>query len=102
MNLYELKKAMESDATVENEKLKKEIEELKKGYETKIKQLEIDNKALEDDCRALSNRCWINNSLTAGGTMCYFCELHGYKCEHEVSFHEKVRFAKMHMKEESK
>lgn len=98
MNLYEFKKSLESDATVENEKLKKEIEDLKKKYEAKIKQLEINNKALDDDCRALSNRCWVNNSLMAGGTMCYFCSLGSFRCPHEIDLDKKIKFVKKEMK----
>ena len=94
MNLYELKKTLESEASIENEKLKKDIECLKKVSDDKIKQLENEIEDLKSDCKALSNRCWAYSSLIEGGPMCYFCGLKKYKCAHSVSFRDKIKFAK--------
>lgn len=95
MNLDEFRKAMESDATVENERLKRELavverryHEMFEGYTTRIQKL-------NSDCRALSNRCF---ALTHG-TMCVFCELSDYRCEHAMSIDDKIKAAKKLMEE---
>lgn len=84
MNLEEFRKSLESDATIENKKLKVEIENLTQ-----------EKNALLDDCKALSNRCFV---LTRG-TMCVFCQLRGFRCEHTLSFYEKVITAKKLMED---
>lgn len=95
MNLDEFRKAMESDATVENERLKRELavvekryREMSDGYTAKIQKL-------NSDCRALANRCF---ALTHGA-MCVFCELSDYRCEHAMSIDDKVKAAKKLMEE---
>lgn len=77
MNIDELRKAISSEATEENEKLKAE------------------NQRLLADCEALSNRCF---ALTKGVT-CVFCELNSFKCKHAMNFDQKVKAAKNMMKE---
>ena len=95
MNLDELRKAMASDATKENERLKSETNLLRK----KLSDLENDyaelKKFLNDDCRALANRCF---TLTRG-TMCCFCELNEFKCQHALNYDQKIRMAKKLMEE---
>lgn len=86
MNLEEFRKALESDATVENEKLKTEVENLKKQLQCERSKHSQEKTALLDDCRALSNRCFV---LTRGA-MCAFCQLSGFKCKRELSFDEKI------------
>lgn len=86
MNLEEFRKSLESDATIENKKLKVEIENLKKQLQRETSEHSQEKNALLDDCRALSNRCFV---LTRGA-MCAFCQLSGFKCEHALSFDEKV------------
>lgn len=87
MNLNELREAIASDATKENASLKEEnaslkeenarlrqmVENLKRNYTS-------DTADLKDDLRALSNRCF---ALTHG-TMCCFCELSRYRCQHST------------------
>lgn len=90
MNLNELREAMASDATKENEKLKAEIEELKSKYKRTVKEANEVRGRLLDDCRALSNRCF---ALTKG-SMCVFCELSEYHCKSALSFEEKILQAK--------
>ena len=95
MNLDELRKAMASDATKENERLKSETKLLRK----QLSDLENDyaeiKKFLNDDCRALANRCF---TLTQG-TMCCFCELNEFRCQHALSDDQKIRIAKKLMEE---
>ena len=90
MNLEEFKKAMETDATIENEQLKMELSEQKKAYERELEYLRSKNSALADDCRGLSNRCYV---LTKG-MMCVYCVLDGYACEHALSYKEKLAIAR--------
>lgn len=95
MNLNELREAMASDATKENERLKSETNLLRK----QLSDLENDyagiKKSLNDDCRALANRCF---TLTQG-TMCCFCELNEFKCQHSMNYDQKIRIAKKLMEE---
>ena len=95
MNLNELREAMASDATKENERLKSETKLLRK----QLSDLENDyaelKKSLNDDCRALANRCF---TLTKG-TMCCFCELNNFRCQHALNYDQKIRMAKKLMEE---
>ena len=95
MNLNELREAMASDATKENERLKSETNLLRK----QLSDLENDyaelKKSLNDDCRALANRCF---TLTRG-TMCCFCELNEFRCQHALNDDQKIKIAKKLMKE---
>lgn len=87
MNLDELRQAMASDATKENERLKREVNLLRE----QLRDLKSDHKALEKflihDCQALANRCW---ALTLG-TMCCFCELDAFKCPRTMNIEEKSK-----------
>lgn len=87
MNLNELREAMASDATKENEELKREIESLKKRYHEDTVYLRSCYAAQLEELRALANRCW---ALTHG-TMCCFCGLDVFKCSHSMSFVDKLR-----------
>ena len=95
MNLNELREAMASDATKENERLKSETNLLRK----QLSDLENDyvklKKSLNDDCRALANRCF---TLTHG-TMCCFCELNNFRCQHALNYDQKIRITKKLMEE---
>ena len=95
MNLNELREAMASDATKENERLKSETNLIRK----QLSELENDyaelKKSLNDDCRALANRCF---TLTQG-TMCYFCDLNEFRCQHALNYDQKIRIAKKLMEE---
>lgn len=87
MNLNELHEAMASDATKENEELKREIESLKKRYHEDTTYLRSCYAAQLEELRALANRCW---ALTHG-TMCCFCGLDVFKCSHSMNFVDKLR-----------
>lgn len=95
MNLDEFRKAMESDATVENERLKRELAVVEKRYREMSDGYTARIQKLNSDCRALSNRCF---ALTHGA-MCVFCELSDYCCEHAMSIDDKVKAAKKLMEE---
>lgn len=94
MNLEELKKELSSDATEENEKLKKQLSDLQAKYHKKFSKLENENDLLKESCRALCNRCF---TLTKGVT-CLFCAL-DYPCPHMPGFEEKVDMARKLRKE---
>ena len=97
MNLEELRKSMESDATIENKKLKAEVDRLKKQIKKERDEHTNTKSSLLDDCRVLANRCY---ALTMG-TMCCFCELGAYRCPQALSFDQKIAAART-MMEESK
>ena len=90
MNLDEFRKAMESDATVENERLKRDLADVEKRYHEMFEGYTTRIQKLNSDCRALANRCF---SLTHGA-MCVFCELGDYRCEQAMSIDDKVKAAK--------
>ena len=95
MNLEKFRKAMESDATVENERLKRDIAEVEKRYREMSEEYTDRIQRLNSDCQALANRCF---SLTHGA-MCVFCELSDYRCKHAMSIDNKVKAAKKLMEE---
>ena len=97
MNLDEFRKAMESDATVENERLKRDLADVEKRYHEMFEDYMTRIQKLNNDCRALANRCF---ALTQGA-MCVFCELSDYRCEHAMSIDNKVKAAKKLMEESS-
>lgn len=93
MNLYEFREALRSEATDENEKLKKELQNLKKQYCKEIKRLRAELELYQDDCRVLSNRCFALTGLASGiDFMCYHCKLNGYHCEHVKTIDDKIAF----------
>ena len=96
MNLDEFRKAMESDATVENERLKRDLADVEKRYHEMFEVYTTRIQKLNSDCRALANRCF---ALTRG-TMCVFCELSDYCCKYAMSIDDKVKAAKK-LKEET-
>ena len=79
LSLDEFKNAISSDATMENEKLKKELIKLKSNTSKQIEGLTEDNKLYKDQCRALGNRCYVFTQ----GTMCLNCNVEA--CEHMPS-----------------
>ena len=95
MNLDELRQAMASDATIENERLKNEIKLLREQLQDTKSEYEKFKKYVTNDCRALANRCW---TLT-GGTMCCFCSLNEFKCPHSWSDEKKIEAAKIMRRE---
>ena len=97
MNLDEFRKAMESDATVENDRLKRDLADVEKSYRDMSEGYTNRIQRLNSDCRALANRCF---ALTHG-TMCVFCELSDYRCKHAMSIDDRVKTAKKLMEETS-
>ena len=95
MNLDEFRKAMESDATVENERLKRDLADVEKRYKEMSEEYTDRIQRLNSDCRALANRCF---ALTHG-EICVFCELSDYCCKHAMSIDYKVKAAKKLMEE---
>ena len=95
MNLDEFRKAMESEATVENERLKRYLTEVEKRYHEMSEEYTDRIQRLNSDCRALANRCF---ALTHG-EMCVFCELSDYCCKHAMSIDDKLKAAKKLMEE---
>ena len=97
MNLDEFRKAMESDATVENERLKRALAKVEKLYHEMSEDYITRIQKLNSDCQALANRCF---ALTHGA-MCVFCELSDYHCKHTMSIDDRIKDAKKLMEETS-
>lgn len=97
MNLDEFRKAMESDAIVENERLKRDLADVEKRYREMAEGYLVRIQKLNSDCRALANRCFV---LTRG-TMCIACQLYDYQCPHGLSINDKIKAAKKLMEETS-
>ena len=97
MTLDEFRKAMESDATVENERLKQDLADIEKRYCEMSEEYTDRIQRLNSDCRALANRCF---ALTHGA-MCIFCELSDYRCKYAMSTDDKIKTAKKLMEETS-
>ena len=95
MNLDEFRKAMESDATVENERLKRDLADVEKRYREMSEEYTDRIQKLTKDCRALANRCF---ALTRG-TLCMCCQLYDYQCPHGLSIDDKIKAAKKRMEE---
>lgn len=95
MNLNELREAMASDATKENEELKRQLKSLRKKYDRDSHEMSEEIAALKLDCRALCNRCF---TLTHG-FMCMFCNLSTMECSHVLNDDQKIKIAKKLMKE---
>ena len=87
MEFEQWKKALESDATIENKKL---IEKVKKLEEENAK-LEDENLRLlreyQADMKALTNRCFV----LSRGCLCVFCELKTEQCEHFLNDYERMK-----------
>lgn len=97
MNLDEFRKAMESDATVENERLKRDLADVEKRYREMSEGYLARIQKLNSDCRALANRCF---ALTRG-TLCMYCQLYDYQCPRELSIADKIKAGKKLMEENS-
>lgn len=97
MNLDEFRKAMESDAIVENERLKRDLADVEKRYREMAEGYLVRIQKLNSDCRALANRCFV---LTRG-TMRIACQLYDYQCPHGLSINDKIKAAKKLMEETS-
>ena len=95
MNLDEFRKAMETDATVENERLKRDLAKVEKLYHEMSEEYTDRIQRLNSDCRALTNRCF---ALTRGA-MCIACQLYDYQCPHGLSIDDKIKAAKKLMEE---
>ena len=98
MNLNELREAMASDATKENEELKRDLASMKKIYHKYTEHLRNCCSAQLEDLKGLANRCWV----LSRGELCVFCELNTYKCPHSMNFDDKLREVKKLRKEMEK
>lgn len=82
MEFGEWKKSMETEATLENKELKKELERLK-GENNKLKNEVKDLKDVTDglltDCEKLANRC----RVFTGNSMCIACGFKEFNCKHD-------------------
>lgn len=95
MNLDELRQAMDSDATKENERLRREVNLLREQLRDSKNDCAAFEKLVIHDCLALAHRCW---ALTLG-SMCCFCELNAFKCPHALNDMQKINAAKKLVKE---
>lgn len=95
MNLNEFRNAMSSDATIENERLKRDLADVEKKYDEICEAYTEKVQALKDDCRVLANRCF---TLTHG-VSCLFCQLNEYDCPHAIPLDDKIKATKKLMKE---
>ena len=71
----------------ENEHLRSEIDLLRESLHDSKNYCEELKKLLTDDCQALANRCWV---LTQG-SMCCFCDLSEFKCQHAMNDWQKQK-----------
>lgn len=95
MEFEQWKKALESDATIENKKLKERVKELE---EENVKLKGEESKLVRDyqaDMKALTNRCFVSNR----GRLCVFCDLKTEQCEHFLSDYERMKRLKKLEKE---
>lgn len=90
MNLHELREAMASDATKENQALKKKLTFLREQYNREVNHLRSCCNAQLKDLEALSNRCYASHL----GSLCAFCSLETYRCPHALSVNEQIQIAK--------
>lgn len=81
----------------ENEHLRSEIDLLRESLHDSKNYCEELKKLLTDDCQALANRCWV---LTQG-SMCCFCELREFRCQHAMNDWQKTKAAMKFMEEQS-
>ena len=95
MNLDKFRKAMESDATVENERLKRDLANVEKRYHEMFEEYTDRIQRLNSDCRALANRCFALTQVA----MCVFCDLSDYQCPHGLSIDDKIKAAKKLMED---
>ena len=94
MNLDELRQAMASDATKENERLRSEVNSLCEQLHDSKNDYAALKRFMIHDCLALAHRCW---ALTLG-SMCCFCEFDAFKCPHAMNHKQKLEAAKELMK----
>lgn len=89
MNIEEFRQALSSDATKENEQLKKQLLDLQTEYHKELLNLKEENKLLKDDCRILCERCYALTKRDA----CLFCAIE-YQCPHMPSNNGIVSFVR--------
>ena len=88
MNLEEFRKALSSDATEDNIRLKEQLEDTEVKYQENLSKLKDENDSLKESCRVLCNRCF---TLTRGAT-CLFCRI-DYPCPHMKKKKKKMAAA---------
>lgn len=96
MSLDDFKNALSSDATKENEELKKENlklrNKLKCIQKNEIPKLNESIESYKNHCKALGNRCFI----FTGGTFCNHCMVDC--CEHSITGADMEAVAEYMMK----
>ena len=95
MNLDEFRHKMETDAKKENEHLRSEVNLLRESLHDSKNYFEELKKLLTNDYQALAYRCWV---LTKG-SMCCFCDLREFKCQHAMNDWQKIKAAMKFMEE---
>lgn len=85
MNLSEFREALASDASIENENLKKELETLKTNSSEEIKKLKEELEEVKKHRTFLSNRCYV---LTKGG-MCLSCSIEYPNCKYALTYEDE-------------
>lgn len=85
MDLSQFREALSSEATLENESLKKELETLKKESSEKIKELEEELDEVKKQRTFLSNRCYV---LTKG-MMCLNCNISYPDCKYALTYEDE-------------
>lgn len=81
MDLSQFREALASDASIENESLKKELADLKTSSSEKIKELEEELEEVKKHRTFLSNRCYV---LTKG-MMCLNCNISYPDCKYAIT-----------------
>ena len=95
MEFEQWKKALESNATIENKKLIERVKELEKEN-AKLK--DTNSRLIRDyqaDMKALTNRCFVSNR----GQLCVLCDLKTKQCEHFLNDYERMKRLKKFEKE---
>ena len=98
MTLTEFRKAIASESTKENERLKEELELLNKKYTAEAKKNKETIDRLQNIVNALSERCYVMLGAPSGASMCLYCDLTKGECKHAISFEEKAKFAEKEYK----
>lgn len=79
MSMEQFREALSSEATVENEKLKKELAKLKRDSDKQIIELTEELDQYKNWCKALSNRCFVYTQ----GVLCMNCGV--TECEYGLT-----------------
>lgn len=73
MNMEQFREALSSDATIENEKLRKKLEELRTNTSNQIEALRSDVEHYKKQCIQLANRCFVYSK--GDPALCLHCDI---------------------------